>query len=215
MPQEDSLLTRQHSKMVNNTWILFSRLQKCLWSLISSSLLLLKSRFAFSGVLGSLGSFRALKTDSLPQEDVAGKLRIPSFQVQTVMRWSLTHESWVNRKSGGQTRNREEILCLNAKLWVPFFPFCYYFLLCATLFCTFISPPLIFVCFTACLCEPLSAHVPVLWPKWNDSCCVSERWKNDSVIEALKGRIRERHDSVGKWKWQMASNFREKQQWMP
>lgn len=40
---------------------------------------------------------------------------------------------YVNRKSGGKTRCREEILCLNAKLCVPFSLSCSYFLLSAPL----------------------------------------------------------------------------------
>lgn len=40
---------------------------------------------------------------------------------------------YVNRKSGGKTRYREEILCLNAKLCMPFSLSCSYFLCSAPL----------------------------------------------------------------------------------
>lgn len=62
---------------------------------------------------------------------------IPAIRAKAQQRTCMPKEPcekgspYENRKSGGKTRYREEILCLNAKPWVPFSPLPLFPLFCA------------------------------------------------------------------------------------
>lgn len=186
MPQEDSLLTPQQSPAEDddNAWILLGSFKKT------------SRQFNF------LITFTAEKEKTKQTKKSRNNVKLEVFifkfsskrnegshvcyspcywKVHIYMQRSHTRHTWqlcevtpyVNRASGGKTRCGEEILCINAKLCVPFALPCSYFLFSAPLMAPILLLHLSSAASRVSVRDCAGVRVPVCSSR-------SQSWKDDT-----------------------------------